>query len=114
MAERVTVSAPGRLCLFGEHQDFLGLSVIACAVDVHIQVSGTPRDDTRFVIDMPDLGTRDEFDAAEQVSYRGRRDYIRSATNVVSRNGVRYQCGFDCEIQYFLTGVNQGVLVGLP
>jgi galactokinase len=32
--ERLTVSAPGRLCLFGEHQDFLGLPVIALAVNV--------------------------------------------------------------------------------
>ena len=98
MADRVTVSAPGRLCLFGEHQDFLGLSVIACAVDVDIHITGTPRSDTRFAIDMPDMGARDEFDAAEKVSYRGRRDYIRSATNVVGRNGVRYHQGYDCEI----------------
>ncbi len=99
MADRVAVSAPGRLCLFGEHQDFLGLSVIACAVDVDITISGTPRSDTRFVIDMPDMGTRDEFDTAEKVSYRGRRDYIRSATNVVGRNGVAFHCGYDCEIR---------------
>ncbi|HUS79620.1 MAG TPA: galactokinase family protein [Armatimonadota bacterium] len=99
MAETVAVSAPGRLCLFGEHQDFLGLSVIACAVDVDIRIWGTPRTDTRFAIDMPDLGTRDEFDAAGKVSYRGRRDYIRSATNVVSRNGVRFHRGYDCTIR---------------
>lgn len=99
MAQRVTVSAPGRLCLFGEHQDFLGLSVIACAVDVHIQVTGTPRTDTIFRIDMPDVDKRDEFDAALPVSYRGRRDYIRSATNVVSRNGLRFRRGYDCEIR---------------
>ena len=93
------VSAPGRLCLFGEHQDFLGLSVIACAVDVDIKISGTPRSGTRFVIDMPDIGTRDEFDTAREVPYRERRDYIRSATNVVNRNGLRFTRGYDCEIR---------------
>ena len=98
MADRIAVSAPGRLCLFGEHQDFLGLSVIACAVDVDISISGTPRNDTRFVIDMPDMGTRDEFDTAREVPYRERRDYVRSATNVVGRNGVAFARGYDCEI----------------
>ena len=99
MAERITVSAPGRLCLFGEHQDFLGLSVIACAVDVDIKISGTPRRDTRFVIDMPDINSADEFDTAGEVPYRERRDYIRSATNVVNRNGLEFACGYDCRIR---------------
>jgi len=34
MTERLTVTAPGRICLFGEHQDFLGLAVIAAAIMV--------------------------------------------------------------------------------
>ncbi|MEA3403015.1 MAG: galactokinase family protein [Armatimonadota bacterium] len=99
MDRRVTVSAPGRICLFGEHQDFLGLSVIACAIDLDIRISGTPRSDTRFAIDMPDIDMRDEFDAAREVPYHGSRDYIRSATNVVSRHGVDFTCGYDCRIR---------------
>lgn len=98
MDRRISVSAPGRICLFGEHQDFLGLSVIACAIDLDITVSGTARKDTVFAIEMPDLDIRDEFDAARVVPYHGNRDYIRSATNVVSRDGVSFQCGYDCEI----------------
>ena len=27
----ITVSTPSRICLFGEHQDYLGLEVIASA-----------------------------------------------------------------------------------
>ena len=30
---QLTISAPGRICLFGDHQDYLGLPVIACAID---------------------------------------------------------------------------------
>ncbi len=99
MHGRITVSAPGRICLFGEHQDFLGLSVIACAIDLDIRISGTPRADTRFAIDMPDLDLRDEFDAALPVPYRERRDYIRSATNVAARNGIEFTRGYDCTIR---------------
>lgn len=99
MGRRVCVSAPGRICLFGEHQDFLGLSVIACAIDLDIRITGTARDDTVFAIDMPDVDQRDEFNAARRVPYHGRRDYIRSATNVVSRQGVDFECGYDCTIR---------------
>ncbi len=99
MQHCVTVSAPGRVCLFGEHQDFLGLSVIACAIDLDIRITGTPREDTRFVIDMPDLQLRDEFDAARPVPYRQDRDYIRAATNVVARNGLTFTRGYDCTIR---------------
>ncbi|MGD9498279.1 MAG: galactokinase family protein [Armatimonadota bacterium] len=99
MHGRITVSAPGRICLFGEHQDFLGLSVIACAIDLDIRITGTPRADTRFAIDMPDVQLRDEFDAARRVPYHGRRDYIRSATNVVARNGLRFTRGYDCTVR---------------
>ncbi|MCH1575403.1 MAG: galactokinase family protein, partial [Flavobacteriales bacterium] len=33
MREAFVSSAPGRLCLFGEHQDYLGLPVIAMAMN---------------------------------------------------------------------------------
>ena len=52
-AQRITASAPGRLCLFGEHQDFLGLPVIALAVTRDITFSGVRRDDAIFDIHLP-------------------------------------------------------------
>ena len=30
----IKISTPSRLCLFGEHQDYLGLDVIALAIDL--------------------------------------------------------------------------------
>ena len=39
-------SAPGRLCLFGEHQDYLGLPVIAMAINRRCKLTWTPRSDT--------------------------------------------------------------------
>jgi galactokinase len=98
----IEVSAPGRICLFGEHQDFLGLSVIAAPIDLDIRVKGEPRHDGRFAISMPDLVGRepsyDEFDGTQDVPYRHNRDYVRSATNVVRRCGVGIHQGYECEI----------------
>lgn len=36
--EHIRVTTPGRMCLFGEHQDFLGLPVIACVIDLAMEI----------------------------------------------------------------------------
>lgn len=41
MAESFTAVAPGRICLFGEHQDYLGLPVIAMAIDRDFRIEFT-------------------------------------------------------------------------
>ena len=35
------VSTPSRICLFGEHQDYLGLEVIAGAIDLRFSATVT-------------------------------------------------------------------------
>ena len=81
--------APGRICLFGEHQDFLGLPVIACAIDLRIAIEGRLRPDRRFVLRMPDIDDEDSFDVDDELPYRGARDYVRSTVNVLLREGWR-------------------------
>ena len=39
----VMYKAPGRICLFGDHQDYLGLPIIACAINRFVEVSIFPR-----------------------------------------------------------------------
>lgn len=100
----VQVSAPGRICLFGEHQDFLGLAVIATPIDLDVQITGTIRKNGSFVVRMPDLTGTDEpdydkFDSTHELQYRRKRDYIRSATNVLRRAGLPIHQGYDCEIR---------------
>ncbi len=95
---RVTASAPGRLCLFGEHQDFLGLPVIALAMTREITFVGVPRGDSVLRLDLPDVAGRDEFDAREELPYRHRRDYLRSAANVLRRAGLPMSQGYDIAV----------------
>jgi len=75
----VRVSTPGRICLFGEPQDFLGLPVIACAIDLAMEIVGMPWPDSIFHLDMPDIGASEESDGAECLEYRHQRDYLRAA-----------------------------------
>ena len=95
---RLCSSAPGRLCLFGEHQDFLGLSVIACPIDLRIQFAGTPRDDLLFSIDMPDIAAHDVLQPDGELDYLGERDYLRAAMNVLRRAGLRIVRGYDLTV----------------
>ncbi len=41
----VLCSTPSRICLFGEHLDYLGLEVIASAVDLRFSAHIKPRTD---------------------------------------------------------------------
>ena len=44
------VSSPGRICLFGEHQDYLGLPVTAMAMNLRLQIGGRKRNDKKIII----------------------------------------------------------------
>jgi galactokinase len=94
--KEISVSAPGRICLFGEHQDYFGLPIIAAAINLRIFIRGTPRDDHQIKIELPDLGEKEEFSLEGDLTYRKERDYLRSAINVLKRKGIRFESGWDC------------------
>lgn len=106
--EHVRASAPGRICLFGEHQDFLGLPVIAAAIDLRIGIEGRLRPDRKFVLHMPDIDDEDSFQVDDELPYRGARDYIRSTVNVLRREGVEFCRGYDCTMTSTIP-INAGV-----
>jgi len=92
------VSSPGRICLLGEHQDYFGLAIIAAAVDLRIAFAGRPRSDDRIVLDLPDIGEREEFSFAREIPYEKKRDYLKSAVNIHRRAGLPLQ-GWDVEVR---------------
>ncbi|OQX95311.1 hypothetical protein B6I21_06070 [candidate division KSB1 bacterium 4572_119] len=96
---KLQISAPGRICLFGEHQDYLSLPVITAAINLRIYVSGVKRNDKIFKFEMPDLNESDEFPIEHELKYNKERDYLRSAVNILLRQGVVIPCGYDCEIR---------------
>lgn len=89
------VSSPGRICLFGEHQDYLGLDVIASAISLRFHVEGCPRPDSRFHISLPDTGEEDGFVPESELPYLKPRDYLRSAVNILLRLGARFRQGWE-------------------
>lgn len=92
------VSSPGRICLFGEHQDYLGLDVIAAAINLRTFVEGRPRGDHYFYLDLPDTNEKDCFLPESQLPYLKPRDYLRSSVNILLRLGCHFDTGWDVRL----------------
>ena len=88
----------GRICLFGEHQDYLGLPVIAAAISRRISIKGDYRNDDQVILRLPDLNQVVQFSINETFPYILQRDYFRSTVNVLKRRGLTFSKGFDCLI----------------
>ena len=99
MADSLRVSTPGRICLFGEHQDYLGLPVIAAAISKRIQMTGYRRNDTQVVIHLPDITKTETFDLAAPLTYGRKRDYFKSALTVLGRDeGALFSQGIEAMV----------------
>jgi galactokinase len=94
-----TVSAPGRVCLFGEHQDYLLFPVIACAISLRLTIDVSPRTDTILLVEMPDVGSSVSCRVDEHFGTMLPRDYIRSGINVMRRRGFTFSRGYSCRVR---------------
>ena len=96
----ITVSTPSRICLFGEHQDYLGLEVIASAINLRFTARIEARSDSLLHIRIRDrsigeLGAKNTenkyeeycIDTASELSYENSRDYFKSIVNVLKKAG---------------------------
>ncbi len=92
------VSTPGRICLFGEHQDYLGLPVIAAAISKRIQIAGDFREDKIVHFSLPDVGSEESFELIYPLAYTKERDYFKSVLNVLHRKGHRLDRGLELTV----------------
>lgn len=100
--EPFTSVAPGRLCLFGEHQDYLGLPVIALALPLCCSIRVTPIAKSTVLtltfqnkiwsVDMNQLPPR-------QNSNDDMQDFALAAVHEVVEAGWDIQCGAECVSQ---------------
>lgn len=110
MSRVIKVSNPSRLCLFGEHQDYLGLEVVAVAINLRFSAEITPRDDSIIAIRIRDEkldtlncentdGLYQEYctDISKEIVYDSDEDFIRSTINVLLKKGYEL-CGFNIKM----------------
>ncbi|HIM27504.1 MAG TPA: GHMP kinase [Candidatus Marinimicrobia bacterium] len=91
------ISTPGRICLFGEHQDYLGLPVVAMAISLRAQITGQKRKDQQVIIHKPDIGETESF-LLNDLVYTKPRDYFKSGIKICSGEELVFSNGFESEI----------------
>ncbi len=99
MTPEIFVKAPGRICLFGDHQDYLGLPVIACAIDRYIFLEAQSRSDKLLEIHLPDMGQVRTIDLNAPLVSMGKRDYLSSSLQVLHNHGIRLDSGYTLTIR---------------
>ncbi|MBC7327152.1 GHMP kinase [bacterium] len=104
----VETIAPGRICLFGEHQDFLGLWVIASAIDLHIHITGRKTRGNELLIHMPDIGEDEIINLKDEIKYTKKRDYLKAGVKVLLDRGFKINFGAECTVRGELP-INAGV-----
>ncbi len=97
--KELSTSTPGRVCLFGEHQDYLSLPIIAAAISLRIGISGRRRDDSNVIIHLPDINDEESFPADKPIVYDKERDYLKSVLNVLKRHGLTFSKGVECVVK---------------
>lgn len=90
--------APGRTCLFGDHQDYLGLPVIACAISKNIKLTAVQNNAEVFRLDMVDIDQVRIININEVFSELEPRDYFASALRVLRRYGCVPNVGYDITV----------------
>ena len=89
----VKVRVPARICLFGEHQDYLGLPVISAAAGLYMRIMAEKTGEGRVSFYLRNFSRTEEFELKFPLSYERERDYLRSVFNVLYRKGVRFEGG---------------------
>lgn len=95
----IQIKAPGRICLFGEHQDYLNYPVIAMAISKYIYLKAKKVNSQNFIIRMPDIKKELEIPLKNKIlNYNSNRDYLRSGYNQFIRKGIKFSNGYEITI----------------
>ena len=97
MYKKIISKAPGRICLFGDHQDYLGLPIIATTINNQIKIEATQNSCREFKIIKKDLGLREVI----PIDYKydsGEKDFLKIALEVLKDFGCIPDIGYDINI----------------
>ena len=97
MYKKIVSKAPGRVCLFGDHQDYLGLPIIATTIKNEINIEAVQNSSKEFNVNKKDLGLIDiiplklEFHSDE-------KDFLKIALKVLKDYDCIPDIGYDINI----------------
>ena len=91
--------APARICLFGDHQDYLGLPVIACAIDKYIFIDGKPNKSNFLNFDLRDLGKKISINLNDNLKEIEKGDHIKYVLKSLKKNKIVINKGYDIKVK---------------
>jgi len=93
--KKIISCAPGRICLFGDHQDYIQLPVIACAIDRLMQIDATENGKNHFEVNMPDLDQKKIIPLNQSIDKIQRGDFLNIALKVLNKKNIIPDRGFN-------------------
>ena len=105
----IKIKSPGRICLFGEHQDYLSFPVISMAISRYIYLLASKISEKKFLINLPDIDQNFEIGLNnKELEYNSNRDYIKTGNNQFIRRNIRFNHGYKIQISGDIP-INAGV-----
>ena len=104
----ITSEASARICLFGDHQDYLNLPVIAGTIDRKIKIKATPNSTTTYFLQLLDLEENITINLNNKNTLISSGDYYRSSMEVLQKKGAQFMQGYDIEISGTIP-INAGI-----
>lgn len=98
MIQSFRTSAPGRLCLFGEHQDYLGLPVIALAMNRRCHLHFKPRVDRKVQLKSQALGMMATWDLDARQKQNSMDPLQHALWVMIDEFGPATGAGWDVEV----------------
>lgn len=95
----MAISVPGRVCLFGERQDDLGLAVITVAIDLRMRLTAEPRDDGEVVVRMPNVQNEWRVRVADEMDSDPAHQYLKAVIRILKQQGMRLDRGCDVTVE---------------
>ncbi len=105
----IKIITPARVCLFGDHQDYLGLPIIAGAINRYMRFEALAHDHEFIEIHMPDIQEHRIIYLNENFTSKdGEIDFLLAGLRVVKRMGCELNKGFGLTIKSDIP-INAGV-----
>ncbi len=94
----IQIKCPGRICFFGDHQDYLGLPVISGTIDRYIYIKATETKSKFFEISLLDYNKSMKIEFKNDINKISSSDYFRAGLYVLEKNGIIPNRGYKIEI----------------
>lgn len=94
----IHIKVPARICFYGDHQDYLGLPVIAGTINRYIELKAVPNSSNNFKIKLRDLNNSVSLPINDSLIKIKNGDYFRSSMAILKKKGFVFDKGYTIEI----------------